>query len=455
MRTMNDKKFLFSVSLLAVFFLSAIDARPDEWSRHAPRDEIAPVFEQRDNLLILQSPGNPGTNGHWRKTVPVEGGKLYRFEAWRKAEGIEHPRRSCVVRIEWSGPDGNKVLSPEPVNPAYFGSSQTVARPEYPPDAGSGENGWVRVAGAYPAPEKAVSARLQVHLRWTKNGKVTWKDVRFEPSESPIPERKAVLAAVHHNMPGKRSNPQENLQLLKPLIDRAAAQGADLIVLPELLTCKGITSDYASLAEPVPGPSSEFFGKLAREYDCYIVAGLIERDGDQVFNAGVLLGPDGKVAGKYRKVTLPREEIERGVSPGDEYPVFETRFGKVGIMICYDVFFPEVARELAFNGAEVIALPIWGGNPRLAAARCAENGVYLVTSTYTNHENDWMKTAVWNREGDRIAEAAEWESVVIKEVDLNKRTYWYGLGDFQSRIAREAPVRKAEKSGDRNSAKRQ
>jgi predicted amidohydrolase len=96
------------------------------------------------------------------------------------------------------------------------------------------------------------------------------------------------------------------------------------------------------------------------------------------------------------------------------------------------------------NGAEVIALPIWGGNPRLAAARCAENGVYLVSSTFTGHEHDWMKTAIWNREGDRIVEATEWGTVVVAEVDLNQRTYWSGLGDFQARIAREAPVREAE-----------
>ena len=74
-------------------------------------------------------------------------------------------------------------------------------------------------------------------------------------------------------------------------------------------------------------------------------------------------------------------------------------------MICYDVFFPEVARELAMNGAEVIALPVWGGNPSLAAARCAENGVFTVSSTYSDLESNWMKTAVWNREGVRVAEA--------------------------------------------------
>ena len=170
----------------------------------------------------------------------------------------------------------------------------------------------------------------------------------------------------------------------------------------------------------------------------------MEREEKQIFNTAILLGPDGELVGKYRKVTLPREEIEKGISPGHDYPVFSTRFGKVGIMICYDVFFPEVARELSLGGAEIIAMPIWGGNPSLAAARCAENGIYLVSSTYTNHDHNWMKTAIWDREGKRISEATEWGTIVFAEVDLNQRTYWHGLGDFQSRIAREAPVRRAE-----------
>ena len=78
----------------------------------------------------------------------------------------------------------------------------------------------------------------------------------------------------------------------------------------------------------------------------------------------MLIGPDGNVVGKYRKVCLPRGEVEGGIAPGSEYPVFDTRFGKVGMMVCYDGFFPEVARELTNRGAEVIAWPVWGCNPQ-------------------------------------------------------------------------------------------
>src|SRR5262249_39111928 len=154
----------------------------------------------------------------------------------------------------------------------------------------------------------------------------------------------------------------EKCRQFAPLIEQAAKQKADLVVLPETLTYYRSGRSPAEVAEPVPGPSTEYFGQLAKEHDLYIVAGLYERAGHLVYNVAVLLGPDGKVAGKYRKVTLPTGEVDLGVAPGSNYPVFDTRFGKLGMMVCYDGFFPEVARELTNRGAEVIAWPVWGCN---------------------------------------------------------------------------------------------
>ncbi len=415
-----------------------------EWELKAPRADLKVAGEEnRAGALTLASSDKEGLNGFWEKQFPVEGGTWTKFSVLRRVKNVEHPRRSCVVRIEWYGEDGRTVTSPHSVNPAYRGVTSTQARPDFPRDGEAVGAGWTSVSDVYPVPDKATYAVVQLHLRWAPGGWVEWKDATLEKTVAP-PARKVTLAAVHAQLGGKGRTVAENRELLRPLIEQAAGKGADLIVLPELLTCKGVTHDYASVAELVPGPTTDYFGTLAMQHDCYLVVGLPERVDHLVYNVAVLIGPKGEVVGKYRKVTLPREEIARGIAPGDSYPVFETRFGKVGMMICYDVFFPEVARELARNGAEVIALPIWGGNPRLAAARCAENGVYLVSSTYTSHEHNWMKTAVWDREGDRMQTAKEWESVVVQEVDLNLPTYWDGLGDFKARIPREAPVRKAE-----------
>ena len=425
-----------------LLFLGAVGA--SEWSPQFPREEIAPRFSITTEGHLVLTAEKSGTNGHWLRSYPVTGGKSYEFSALRFAEDIMHERRSCLVRIDWFGRDGKLVKSPHPVNPEYLGSDSDMARPDYPSDHEHFANGSVLVKDSYLAPEAATEARIQLQLRWTDRGSVTWKSVTFRETE-PTPSRRVTLAAVHHNLAGTGKNTFEsNRETMVPLIETAARNGADLVVLGEMVSCKGITNDFTAVAETIPGPTTDFYAAVAKANDCYIVVGLPERDGHEVFNVSVLLGPEGDIVGKYRKVTLPREEIEQGISPGYEYPVFDTRFGKVGMMICYDVFFPEVARELAVNGAEVIAMPIWGGNPMLAAARCAENGIYLVSSTYTNHDSNWMKTAIWDREGNRLAEATEWGTVVMAEIDLNKPTHWQFLGDFQSRIPREAPIREAE-----------
>jgi predicted amidohydrolase len=151
---------------------------------------------------------------------------------------------------------------------------------------------------------------------------------------------------------------------------------------------------------------------------------------------------------------LPHAEAENGVAPGSDYPVFDTIFGKVGLMVCYDGFFPEVARELANRGAEVIAWPVWGCNPRLAAARACENHVYLVSSTFMQPQDGWMISAVFDQTGKPIAVAEKWGTVAIAEVDLGQPYIGpWNLGEFRAMIPRHRPVDAAEQAAAQSAAK--
>ena len=182
-------------------------------------------------------------------------------------------------------------------------------------------------------------------------------------------------------------------------------------------------------------PREEIAAKHAAKHRLYVVAGIYEREGTTVYNTSVLIDRDGKLAGKYRTVCLPREEIDGGITPGTDYPVFDTDFGRVGMMICWDVSYPEVARELSARGAEMIFMPIWGGNETLAKARAIENQVYLVASGYD------FRTAIYDRAGAELARSPDTSGVIYGEIDLNDRLLWPWLGDWRSRIWREGPAR--------------
>ena len=400
-----------------------------DWKFESARKEIAPVskIDKEKTLngsptLLLAGGGKKHADGHWYKVVNVEPGSHFAFQSYFTTSRVEEPNRSVLARIIWQNESG-----------------QIVGEPEYPATLlDKKKEGWSIIQQTYKVPEKAKKAKLELQYRWDADGMVHFGDVSFQPTATPAP-RIVRLASVHLR-PVKSKSSQENLEKFAVQIAKAADQKADIVCLPEGMTLVGTQLNYLSSSELVPGPTTKFLGELSKKYHMYIVAGILEREGEVIYNTAVLLDRNGNLAGKYRKVSLPREEIDGGVTPGDSLPVFDTDFGRIGLMICWDVFFPEIARTLAKKGAEVIFLPIWGGNLNLTKARAIENQVYLVSSTYD------MITAVFDQEGEVMKQGTTDNPVIVVSVDLNKQKLWEWLGDFKNRIPREMPSATAIKN---------
>jgi predicted amidohydrolase len=157
----------------------------------------------------------------------------------------------------------------------------------------------------------------------------------------------------------KLAEKERNLDACLARLDEAAAQGAELLVLPEC-AIPGYMFESAEealpYAEEIPGPSTEALEEASSRTGAHVVCGLLERDGDRLHNAAVLVGPDG-LLGSYRKTHLPFLGVDRFVTPGDELPVWDTPLGRIGVEICYDLRFPEVTRTLALRGADIVCHP--------------------------------------------------------------------------------------------------
>ena len=433
-----------------VFFLLLALARPanqspNGWQTFAPRDEIRPKFSfeprggpKNAGSMVVTHDHRDGLDGWFQKSFAVGGGDYYHFRAVRKTHKVSEPRRSALVRVLWQDEAGRTVSADVPDRQIKELGHVPSAEPEYPMDGATDSNGWTTVSGVYRAPTRATRAVIELHLQWAPNGRVEWSEVQFDKA-TPPPPRKVRLATIHYKPMGK--SPRENCEEYAPLIAEAAKQRADLVVLGETVPSVGVKQKAYETAEPIPGPTTGYFGELARINNLHIALSLHERYGHLVYNAAVLLGPDGRLIGKYRKVCLPPSEVAAGIAPGKDYPVFDTKFGKVGLMVCYDGFFPEVARELSNRGAEVIAWPVYGCNPLLAQARACENHVYLVSSTYMVPNDGWMISAVFDQTGKPIAQAGKWGTVAVAEVYLSQPYVGpYNLGDFRAMVPRHRPI---------------
>jgi len=396
-------------------------AAADGWKPWSPRAEISPHFTfdpsgGRAGGALKITANARSAFGAWRRQIDgVTGGRSYQFTAWFKGENIPDERRSVIARLEWLDAKGQ----PLKIN---------VRPPEYAPDVAR-ENGWTRVETTLQAPESAAGLDMQLSLGFVDGASLWWDRVVVREVDTP-PGRNIRVMTVHLR-PRRLPSAAANVEAFCAAILKSREQQPDIICLPEGMTVVGTGKSYVEVSEPVPGPTTERLGVLARELKSYIVAGLYEREAPAVYNTAVLIDRAGQLVGRYRKTHLPREEWEQGLTPGDTYPTFDTDFGKIGIMVCWDLQFPEPWRALGQQGAELVLLPIWGGSETLLRARAIENHAFVVSSSYD------MRSCVVAPDGEILAEASATAPVATAEVHLDRKIYQKWLGDMSTRTWKE------------------
>ena len=224
-----------------------------------------------------------------------------------------------------------------------------------------------------------------------------------------------------------------NLSRMREELRKTTAQGAKLTVFPECSAtgyCFESFEECWNLSEPVPGPITDAMVSACSEVNSYAVFGMIERDGDRIFNAAVLAGPDG-VIGTYRKIHLPYLGLDMHTTPGDRpFAVHEVEGLKIGLNICYDSAFPEASRCLTLLGADLIILPTnWPPGAECLArtaisTRAMENAVYYAAINRVGTERGFRfigASSICDPVGNELAVAAgEDESILYAEIDPAK-----------------------------------
>jgi len=392
-------------------------AIPAEWHVVTPAVAAAacPV-RVSDQGLVMDSPKEPFcVGGVWQDIKGVAGAKAYAVEVACCAEKVPDPYRAITVRLTW-------LARGKPIHPAGMYVRGPIT-----------EAGALAFRDAFVAPKEADGAKLALECKWLEGGRVLWQRASMTPT-APPPPRKVRVGTVY--LRPRNSTPEQNLKLFCDQLDAAGRLKLDVVCLSEAITMVGTGKNAAQVAEPIPGRSTGQIGEAARRNRLWVVAGLYEQEGQRVYNTAVLVDREGRVAGKYRKTHLPREEWQQGVTPGSEYPVFKTDFGTVAIQICYDWFFPEVDSVFGLAGAEIVFAPTWGTTfadkegraegETVFRVRARDNGIYLVPSVYDG------QSMVIDPLGRILAANRGKEGVFWHEVDLSEREALWWVGHWRS-----------------------
>ncbi len=269
-------------------------------------------------------------------------------------------------------------------------------------------------------------------------------------------------------------DPDINRKKQAQLLEQAAKKGAKIICTQELFAslyfCQAEDHSFFKLAETIPGPSTDLFGKIAKKYKCVIVASLFEKRASGLYhNTAVVIGTDGNIMGIYRKMHIPDDPLfyeKFYFTPGDTgFRAWDTPYAKIGVLVCWDQWYPEAARLTALQGAEILFYPTaigWHPSERaeygeaqhdswelIQRSHAVANGCYVCSPNRIGHEyvknaagkkvsEDgllfWGQSFMTQPNGQVMYRASvDKEEVIVRDLDLEKvefsRTHWPFLRD--------------------------
>ncbi len=237
-------------------------------------------------------------------------------------------------------------------------------------------------------------------------------------------------AAIQFNI--RLGDIDANVKTAREAIARVAAQGVKLAVLPEVWSCGFAYRELNELARRTPEVLEEM-GRLSAEHDMVIVGSLPEPDGDKVCNTAYILDK-GMLVGKYRKIHLfSLMNEDRSFTGGDRWVVADTSVGRIGVFICYDLRFPELARRLAVEGAEIIVVPGEWPKPReehwrtLLRARAIENQLFVVAANccgITGKLDFFGSSLIIDHKGELLAEGGYEPTELVAKLDFEEKEKW-------------------------------
>ncbi len=354
----------------------------------------------------------------WRRAVRA--GQAYTMQVM-PARKAAKPSNLIAV-LDWLAPLNAKIPLPEGSDAPYIQPGSPLKRIFLDRRAG----GW---AGTHIAPAHAVALRITL-LHWSQLGPAGGGSYYFECADASSPTRIFCIGTVHQKL-AKPPTLEGNRQVLLEAIRNAAAKGVKLLCTSEAFLDRGISRPGKPLTFTIDDSFLKPIHTAAKDHQIHLVYSVLEKQRGRIFTAAILTDDAGEIVGIYRKRHLSIPEYEDGIYPGSNWPVFDTRLGRIGLQICWDIWYAQGAAALGAQGAEIIAVPIAGdADPRhwdsCWRARALDNGVYFLTST-THDCGGIAPSRIIAPDGGVISETRQPNGLAVADIQLpfaKQRLIW-------------------------------